>query len=94
MLINRSPTQQLCSKVVVDGPPTFARRSPAELGHQTPAGRRRQVLRVRYLSEMAESQPSPAQAIDFLTLLHNLKVNLCSFYENNTLDLALDMDCL
>jgi len=31
-------------------------------------------------NSMAKPQPSPAQAIDFLTLLHNLKVNLCSIY--------------
>lgn len=56
------------------------------------------MTKFRYLSvasSMAETQPSPAQAIDFLTLLHNLKVNLCSIYKNmHTVHLTLDMHCL
>ncbi len=56
------------------------------------------MLQFRYLSaasSMAELQPSPAQAIDFLTLLHNLKVKLCSIYKKvHTLHPTLDMHCL
>lgn len=38
---------------------------------------RRQLENRVAARSMAEIQPSPAQAIDFLTLLQNLKVSLC-----------------
>lgn len=46
------------------------------------AGRQTSFHRHPAASSMAEAQPSPAQAIDFLTLLQNLKVVTCSKHEN------------